>query len=131
MKLHATGRKHAAKSNDDTRFDQNTPLDDQRAGLVAGLITEAGAVNRLSLREQIRSLDARKAEDDLLASRRVPIPPLPRWGVLEGNWNAAVRTRTRTSQCSTFRPLLPRNRINTGHFIAIGIASPGATTLNS
>ena len=36
---------------------------------MAGLITEADAVNRLSLREQIRLLDARKAEDELLASK--------------------------------------------------------------
>ena len=36
---------------------------------MAGLITEVGAANMLSLREQIRLLDARKAEDELLASK--------------------------------------------------------------
>ena len=36
---------------------------------MAGLITEAGAVNILPLREQICLLDARKAEDELLASK--------------------------------------------------------------
>ena len=63
---------HAAKKakddcrpfNDDGRLDQNIPLDDQRASLVAQQITEADSVNRLSLREQISLLDARKAEDD-------------------------------------------------------------------
>ena len=66
---------HAAKKvnnrrpfNDDPRLDQIVPLDDQRASLVAQLITEAGAVNRLSLWEQIRLLDARKAEGEFLAS---------------------------------------------------------------
>ena len=75
-KPHAIGRKHAAKrakdrrpSNDDPHLDQHIPLDDQRASLVAELITEADVVNRLSLREQIRLLDARKAEDELLASK--------------------------------------------------------------
>ena len=69
-------RKHAAKkangrrpSNDDPRLGHNIPLDDKMASLVAELITEADAVNRLSLREQIRLLDARKAEDELMASK--------------------------------------------------------------
>ena len=47
----------------------NIPLDDQRASLVAQLITEADSVIRLSLQEQISLLDARKAEDELLASK--------------------------------------------------------------
>ena len=76
-KLHAIGRMHVAKKakndcwpfKDDRRLDQNIPLDDQRASLVAQLITEADSVNRLSLREQICLLDARKAEDELLASK--------------------------------------------------------------
>ena len=36
---------------------------------MAGLITEVDAVNRFSLREQIRLLNARKAEDELVASK--------------------------------------------------------------
>ena len=73
-KLHVIRRKHAAKkangrrpSNDDPRLDQKIALADPRASLVAGLITEAGAVKRLSSREQLRLLDARKAGDELLA----------------------------------------------------------------
>ena len=76
-KLHAIGRKHAAKKakndcrpfNDDGRLDQNISLDDQMASLVAQLIKEADSVIRLSLQEQISLLDARKAEDELLASK--------------------------------------------------------------
>ena len=59
---------HAAKKakndcrpfKDDRRLDRSIPLDDQRASLVAQLITEADSVNRLPLREQIGLLEARK-----------------------------------------------------------------------
>ena len=73
-KLHAIGRRHAAKNDcrpfkDDRRLDQNIPLDDQRASLVAQQMKEADSVNILSLRGQISLLDARKAEDELLASK--------------------------------------------------------------
>ena len=68
---------HAAKKakNDcrplkvDRRLDQNISLDDQMASLVEQLRTEADYVIRLSLQEQISLLDARKAEDELLASK--------------------------------------------------------------
>ena len=80
-KLHAIGRMHVAKKakndcrpfKDDRRLDQNIPLDDQRASLVAQLKTEADSVNRLPLREQIGLLDARKAEDEDMYE---DIPPL-------------------------------------------------------
>ena len=72
--INAIDRKHAVKKangrrllNDYPRLDQNIPLEDQRASLVTELITEAGALNILSLREQIRLLDARKAGDEFLA----------------------------------------------------------------
>ena len=59
------GKKGRGPSNDDPHLEKNIPLDDQRASLVAGLIT---AVDILPLREQIRLLDARKSEDEFLAS---------------------------------------------------------------
>ena len=90
-KLHAIGRKHAAKKvkndcrpfNDDGRLDQNISLDDQMASLVAQLIKEADSVIRLSLQEQISLLDARKAEDELLASK---VPDLEVM-IIDGNGN--------------------------------------------
>ena len=89
--LHAIGRKHAAKEakndrrplNDDRRLDLNISLDDQSASLVAQLITEADSVNRLSLREQISLLDARKAEDELLASKVPDLEVI----IIDGNGN--------------------------------------------
>ena len=89
--LHAIGRKHAAKKakNDcrplkvDRRLDQNISLDDQMASLVAQLKGEADSVFRLSLQEQISLLDARKAEDELLASK---VPDLEVM-IIDGNGN--------------------------------------------
>ena len=82
---------HAAKKakNDcrplkvDRRLDQNISLVDQRASLVAQQITEADSVIRLSLQEQISLLDARKAEDELLASK---VPDLEVM-IIDGNGN--------------------------------------------
>ena len=83
-------RNHAAKTakdrrphNDDRRLDQNIPLDDQRASLVAQQITEADSVNILSLQVQISLLDARKAEDELLASRVPDLEVI----IIDGNGN--------------------------------------------
>ena len=72
----ALGRKQATKkhndrrpSNDDPRLDQNISLEEQRARLEAELESETDAGTISSLRGQIDVLDARKAENELLASK--------------------------------------------------------------
>ena len=72
----ALGRKQAATkandrrpSNDDPRLDQNILLEEQRARLEAELESETDAGTISSLRGQIDVLDARKAENELVASK--------------------------------------------------------------
>ena len=72
----ALGRKQAATkandrrpSNDDPRLDQNISLEEQRASLEAELESETDAGTISSLRGQIDVLDARKAENELVASK--------------------------------------------------------------
>jgi len=72
----ALGRKQATKkhndrrpSNDDPRLDQNISLEEQRARLEAELESETDAGTISSLRGQIDVLDARKAENELVASK--------------------------------------------------------------
>jgi len=72
----ALGRKQAATkandrrpSNDDPRLDQNISLEEQRARLEAELESETDAGTISSLRGEIDVLDARKAENELVASK--------------------------------------------------------------
>jgi hypothetical protein len=72
----AYGRKQATKKHndrspsiDDPRPDQNTSLEEQRARLEAELEPETDSGTISSLRGQTDVLDARKAENELLASK--------------------------------------------------------------
>jgi len=56
-------------SIDDPRLDQNISLEEQRARLEAELEPETDAGTISSLRGHIDVLDARKAENELLASK--------------------------------------------------------------
>ena len=56
-------------SNDDPRLDQNISLEEQRTRLEDELESETDAGTISSLRGQIDVLDARKAENELLASK--------------------------------------------------------------
>ena len=82
-------------SIDDPRLDQNISLEEQRARLEAELEPETDAGTISSLRGKFDVLDARKAENELLASK------VPNSEVIyvDGDGNCG-----RTYHCSKMRP---------------------------